>query len=70
MARKTNKKSLTKTYGFAVIAIRRLFSQYFIDDVAIAVLSSELWLPNRTSGVKHQLCWGVFASIKGSGLLK
>jgi hypothetical protein len=63
MAKKINKKTMNKGYDFAINAIKRFFSQYYIEDIAIAILSSEMWLPNRASGVKHQLCWGVFASM-------
>ena len=64
MAKKSKKRiGLVKDYAFALTALKRLFSQYSADDVASSVLASELWLPNRSSGVKHQLCWGIFASM-------
>lgn len=44
-------------------ALKRLFTQYEFDDVALVLLTSELWIPNRSSGVKHQLAWSVLATL-------
>jgi len=52
------------SYEFSVDSLKRLFSQYSFEDVALSITASEVWLPNRSSGVKHQLIWGVLASMK------
>jgi len=51
------------SYERSVLALKRLFSQYGCEDVLLSIITSELWLPNVASGVKHQLCLGVISSM-------
>jgi len=51
------------SYERSVLALKRLFSQYGCEDVLLSIITSEIWLPNVASGVKHQLCLGVISSM-------
>jgi hypothetical protein len=76
--KKSNKKKLKKSissfgrkensrnknsYENSVLALKRLFSQYGCEDVILSIITSEIWLPNVASCVKHQLCLGVISSM-------
>ncbi|MDP2596389.1 hypothetical protein [Alteromonas stellipolaris] len=66
-SRKGRKNKSTKNQDDifrAIESLKRLFTQYKFEDVAPVLLTSELWIPNRSSGVKHQLAWGVLGTIK------
>ena len=45
-------------------ALAKLFRKYSIEDVAKSIFVSNMWLPNISSPVKHQLLTAVFASMK------
>lgn len=63
MSQKNKIKNSTRTYKDSILLLKRLFAQYSFKDIAESLLASELWLPNRASGIKHKFTWGVLASM-------
>lgn len=43
--------------------LRQLFAQYAVEDVLFALNVTDLWLPNISAQVKHQLAFGICVSI-------
>lgn len=62
--KRNKKKIVIRPYKDSIPLLKRLFAQYSFKDIAESIVSSELWIPNRSSGIKHKFIWGVLASMK------
>ncbi len=50
-------------FSDCVESIRSEFRKYSVEDVAISLFVSNMWLPNIASQVKHQLLIAIFATV-------
>lgn len=57
-------KDFDMTFDSSVKAISKVFCKYSVRDVAISLFTSNLWLPNIASPIKHQLLLSIFATLK------
>jgi hypothetical protein len=63
MARPSDLPPKSDEYCQLTQKLSSLFSRYLAKDVYLSLLTSELWLPNIGSQVKHWFCYAVFCSM-------
>ena len=57
-------KDFDVTFDSSIKAISKVFCKYSVQNVAISLFASNLWLPNIASPIKHQLLLSIFATLK------
>lgn len=57
-------KNLDVAFDSSIKAISRVSCKYSVQDVATSLFTSNLWLPNIASPIKHQLLFSIFATLK------
>ncbi|WP_219704155.1 hypothetical protein [Marinomonas lutimaris] len=62
LSKKINTSKLG-SYDHAVFSLRRIFSEYSFESVIQSIITSETWIPNRSSNIKHQLAWNILISM-------
>lgn len=64
VARPSDDPSKSDEFRQVTANVSSLFSHYSAKDVVLSLLTSELWLPNLGSQVKHWFCYTVLCSMK------
>lgn len=63
-------KELKISFETAVQSIPAIFVKYSVQDIVTSLFVSNMWLPNISSGIKHQLLLAIFASMEPEALSK
>lgn len=60
----SEREEIISSFQSSIDALSELFRKYSIEDVTKSIFVSNMWLPNISSPIKHQLLTAVFASMK------
>lgn len=63
-------KELEISFETAVQSIADIFVKYSVQDIATSLFVSNMWLPNISSGIKHQLLLAIFATMEPEAFSK